>query len=468
MDLKLDPINTRYFELLRKKRSKPIKLAETDAISNSDTLAYSTAISPKTLLDYLPTTRYENLKESELLEFAKETTLVRRKMYAGIGSSIERKTHLMKHVPERKGELGAKATDLFFKIGDKRLSFAEAQILQGIRAVERKEYAKVVFEDLVSDETEGAVERVWDLKYSESSYGAFVKSSPILERTKSVVQANLPTLTPDGKTSFNRVAPGGHGFFGFEMILQILNTRRSSVAFISNGEDLAACPDPATVGWVVKENIPLCMVVTEKTEIDKKGGQLAVVAEKGSPKYVTLIETAQAKAGGQLNLFEELGLTVSKNSQSAYFNTNLALFNETILRERLVQLRDKVGEAKFFDAIAPDLIENWKEQTDKDGVKRKYLQLEGAMGSVYLNLDKLSREETGKPLVHFLLVSRNDRTKFFTPIKTAYDLYLQYYSGEYGWDPVRFCPIQKKSGQIPVVLAESDDVETVLTKFTRK
>lgn len=478
--MKLDLLNQRYFDLLSSKESKhssPYKIAAS-AKAESGATAYSTAIAPKELLQKLPTTAYESLGDPAYIGLAKKATVIRKKMFAGIGSSIERRTHLQKHRKNSSGELGAKGTDLYIPIVHPKdpsrkamVSFAEVQLLQGILAAEKKSFKKVVFEDLVSSETKKSLEEVWDLPClldPTRTYREYVASHASLSVGKTIVQANLPTLTEEGKPSLNRLAPGGHGFFGFEILQNLLSISKieeNTLSFLSNGEDLSAQPDAQVIGWMMEQKIPICMVVTEKTEIDKKGGQLATVVEPGGETYVTLIETAQAKAGGQLPLFEELGLSIKTGHQVAYFNTNLALFNESLLKEKIGALREKVGDQALWEALTPDVIHNWKEQVDKDGVKRKYLQLEGAMGSVLLNLDRLSRKVTGETLVHFLLISKAERSRFFAPVKTAFDLFLQYYSDKYSWDAERLCPINREPGRFPTVKLETDDVETVLSKF---
>lgn len=478
--MKLDDLNRRYFELLSSKEKEPTqsyKIAASPELYPEQPTAFSTAIIPKVLLKELPTTLYESLADPSYIGSAKKVIVKRKKMFAGIGSSIERKTHLQKHNRNSNGELGAKGTDLFITIphpkdANKRItvSFAEAQILQGILSAERA-FKKVVFENLVSTETQKSLETIWNqpcLLDSSKTYRQYIQDHPALELGNTVTQANLPTLTSEGKPSHNRLAPGGHGFFGFEVLQTLIENPKvtePTLSFLSNGEDLSAHPDAQIAGWMIERQLPICMVVTEKTAIDRKGGQLAVVMEPVGKTYVALVETAQAKAAGQLDLFESLGLSIKTEKQVAYFNTNLAIFNEGILKEKLEELRLAVGNEELWKALTPDVIHNWKEQTDKDGVKRKYLQLEGAMGSVLLNLDKLSRKVLGQPLVHFLLVSKNDRSRFFSPVKTAFDLFLQYYSDKYGWDSERMSPINKHPGRFPSINLETDDVETVLNQF---
>ena len=94
----------------------------------------------------------------------------------------------------------------------------------------------------------------------------------------------------------------------------------------------------------------------------------------------------------------------------------MALFNYDVLVPRIKKLVSEAGHDQFYEIIAPDLIQNSKEQTESDGLKRAYTQLEGAMGSVLLNLDRYYRQRYGEPLVYFVNVGRESRTDFFFPL----------------------------------------------------
>src|SRR5690606_14642666 len=143
--------------------------------------------------------------------------------------------------------------------------------------------------------------------------------------------------------------------------------------------------------------------------------------------YVTILEAGQAEKAGQKALFEQIGLSIKERDQIAFFNTNMAIFNFGELAPRLQALVAEVGMQKFREIISPDLIRNGKTQTDTDGVQRRYTQLEGAMGSSLLNLDRYWRSRYGEPLVRFINVERESRTRFFSPIKTAFDFYMQFH-----------------------------------------
>jgi len=212
-------------------------------------------------------------------------------------------------------------------------------------------------------------------------------------------------------------------------------TKLEIVSVIGNGEDLSSAPDAWMVDYMLEKKLPIVMITTDKTPIDLKGGQISLVREPDGEIYVSIVEQAQAKEAGQLELFEQLGLKVSADHRKAMFNTNMALFNYGELVPRMIDLVNSVGETEFLKIIAPDLISNWKEQTDSDGIVRKYLQLEGAMGSTLLNLDRYWRKKFHEPLVSFINVEQEYRTQFFSPIKTAFDFLIQFHSDRFALDP---------------------------------
>jgi hypothetical protein len=61
---------------------------------------------------------------------------------------------------------------------------------------------------------------------------------------------------------------------------------------------------------------------------------------------------------------------------------------------------------------SPDLIKNKKED---------FIQLESALGSVLLNLDRNARRKFGRRVVHFLNLDNDDRENFFRPLKKRED-----------------------------------------------
>lgn len=500
--LHTDDLNILYFLCLyqakcSKKKRQPIWICEENQHKEGKTIVYPTAIAPKAMLAQLPIVEHQSLTQSskDYASTAKSVTLWIKKMQAGTGTTITRGTYLSQLAggrPERRSRIriGAKGTDLFIHFKNNTslsISLAEAQILQAISDAQNQKFKKIILHDLVSKETEDSISRLWEkpsLIQPSLNYDQLIdllNQQGIIERSGQSIQALIPTLDETDQFSFNRTAPGGHGLFAFDALRaayqdELLPKTQVSplISSIGNGEDLSSTPDPTMVGWMVQENIPIAMITTEKTSNDLKGGQIALVYQEDGSPYVTIIEQAQAKEAGQENLFEKLGIDIKRNQQIAFFNTNMALFNYDVLRPKLKKLVAEIGESEFLKVVAPDLISNYKHQTDQDGVIRKYLQIEGAMGSCLLNLDRFWRDRYQEPLVHFINVDRQTRTRFFSPIKTAFDYFMQFHSDLFELNPKEMRLNHRRPGKIPsVTLIDSStqdryyqDVQTILESFS--
>jgi hypothetical protein len=219
------------------------------------------------------------------------------------------------------------------------------------------------------------------------------------------------------------------------------------------------------VAWMKDKQVPLAMVTTTKTHLDVKGGQMALYQEEGKT-FIGMVEKAQAEENDQLEPFEKLGLR--PGDAESFFNTNMVLVNYDILSPKLQKLMELVGEKKVLQAISPDLIRNKKSQIDMDGETRNYTQLEGAMGSAILNLDKLWRQEMHEPLVHILNVETEYRTDFFCPIKSAFDYWLQFHSDRFSLNTQTLRLENKSSKNLPAISLQHSyykDVENTLNTF---
>jgi len=447
---------------------------------------FPTAIAGKELMRHLPYVEYETLfKDKERFsEHALRARLWIKKMQAGTGSSITRTTYLadLLNVPKEKIKIGAKGTDLFIEVKDKRysgikknISLAEVQMLQSIVDSLKGIYSEIIFHDVVSVETKEAVNAIWNtpcLFDPAKTYFEYVRSTKGLIRFKESVQEYQQTVDDKGDLSSNRTSPGGHGFIAVEALCAAYlkdelpeNNHKHLIGVVGNGEDLGSTPDSVIFGWMLQEQIPIVMITTDKTELDMKGGQISLVKDNDGV-HVTIIEKAQAQAAGQLELFEKLGLR--KEDKKSFFNTNVAVFNYEVLVPLIRKLIEEVGEQEFMNIISPDLIQNAKQQKDKDGVVRTYIQLEGAMASSLLNLDRFWREHCGKPIVHFVNVGKQNRTRFFSPVKTAFDFFIQFHSDRFILDMDTMRLVDKRKGSLPLVELKNayyNDVNNVLGSF---
>ena len=326
----------------------------------------------------------------------REYTFTACKMHAGLGTSVVRAEHLWKKANRK--ELGSKGTDLFVNVEGQDLSLAILQ-LQQLKILEKtKKLKRVKLLNLVNPETEKIINEI----YNDSS-----------EYSSLVTQLKVPTIKSGGLLTDERLAPAGHGYLGFNLLLNIFHSPlEKEIISIGNGEDLNSTANLKMISWMVSKNIPIAMVTTNKKECDKKGGQIAVCHEKDQ-SYYTIVEKAQAEQAGQLEYFQELGLR--ENDHTSLFNTNIVILNVEAIKS-IFQNTKGLTKEDMLNALTPTLIENTKKQGGDD-----YIQLEGAIGSVLLNLDKFFRLNYSRPLVHFLNLDEKQREEFFIPIKKMED-----------------------------------------------
>jgi hypothetical protein len=406
-------INERYFEMLKSKASaKKEELPPMHCPENN----IHTGIIPLPIASHedrglLTVMNYEDLPtpSGKTSDFILNTV----KMQAGLGSSVKR-SDLIKKVQGR-DTLGAKGTDLYFDVLGKERSIAEIQLLQAYALAQKNSYKEVNYQSLVNEETTKAVAATWlELSSEGKSYQELFTQEEKVRRGSDLFQQKMPTIGENGELTTERMAPAGHGFLGFLEIIDIFeNDQEKILTTIGNGEDLNSTPDLKIMDWVAKNDIPIVMMTTTKTLADKKGGQISLV--KGEhPTYVTIVEKAQAEATNQLQYFEELGLRAG--DRESLFNTNIVIINKHALKEVFNRFLKDTSTEDFIQSIAPDVILNVKEQSGK-----KFTQLESALGSVILNLDKYMRLNFDQAVVSFLNLNVSDRTRFFMPIKKRED-----------------------------------------------
>ena len=257
------------------------------------------------------------------------------------------------------------------------------------------------------------------------------KSDRLRLAEQMIKQASLPTIDKTtGKATIERTAPGGHGQLGSMALQDALTIKlpqgKVLIRAIYNGDGPNNFPDQYIVGYMAKHRLPIIMISTTKTAIDKKGGQIGIQRLANGKEKTQMCELAQAKAAGQEDLFAAIGLpsedeSTYGQSNTQYFNTNIALINYTVLAPFLRELKQIIGPEKFAEIVTPDLIENEKEQSGKE-----FIQLEGAMGSALLNLngfiqttdDKkvkgLLKEHKLEKLLYIVNIDPQRRNQFFT------------------------------------------------------
>ncbi|MFC2049034.1 UTP--glucose-1-phosphate uridylyltransferase, partial [Elusimicrobiota bacterium] len=411
--------------------------------------------------------------------------MITNSMDGGIGSSLEREEYL-KGVQKRVGDitretLGSKSTDLFFWVerdGKKEsISIAEAKLLNSIEMARQGKVKGVVVQSLVSSVTKEAFEELLERVSLEDrlagkdrktgrSYRELVDELEGIESTDMLVQGALPTIDVEkDELTTDRLAPGGHGQWGVKFLLDALNGElpvdlpndgKSLISAIYNGDGINNSPDATMLGWMHRERVPMVMVTTTKTGLDRKGGQLGIVRQDGK-EWIDIMEKAQADSAGQGELFIDMGLTEGEAGEQ-YFNTNMLFFNWSVLVPFLLELKDIIGEKEFNRVISPTLIKNKKSQDGRD-----FVQLEGAIGSVVLSLNaylvttenkeiQASMKKHGiDQMVRILNVGEKDRTGFFTPVKNAFDFWLQFYSDLFEMDTENWELKSNRPGHLPSV-----------------
>ncbi|NUM57953.1 MAG: UTP--glucose-1-phosphate uridylyltransferase [Bdellovibrionaceae bacterium] len=465
--LNLDESNFAYLKMLLKlaydksNNDKPIKLFDPSKQESDSSVqtVYLVANAPDKLVSEINLTNYNDLlkRQAELIPLARGVTLNLHSMQAGTGTSVDRNSYLSKRlgIPSEKVRNGAKATDLYIPGTD--MSIAEALMHKAF--VKSDLYKGIIYTDLVSGETQDSIEKAWKHVSAERP------DMKGLRRGGKIIQHQIPTLNDQKQLSTNRLAPGGHGFFAINLIERLLAKTpaetKNQFSVISNGEDLSGSPDPLIVAHMKKNKIPIMMVTTEKTEIDLKGGQIGIAEGRNKNGqtffYPTIVEHAQAERADQKTFFEKMGLTVG--TRKSLFNTNMVIINEEVLAPLLRTEIEKIGLSNLFKEISPALIQNNKKQVDKDGVKRVYTQLEGAMGSIMLKLDQHFRSTNNIPLITFMNIEREHRTNFFAPIKTAFDYWMLLHSDRFEFNKETFTLKDLAPGFLPTIKLQDRETE---------
>ncbi len=490
--LQLDEINFTYFlALFEKNRTSGLnEFLKLYPATDGRLIAFPVGASatPQAINQKFMSVNYSDIEKGFDGSSARSTVLVLRKLQAGTGSSMARQKYFASRpeMPALLGinrndpKLGAKGTDLLVKIEHPRkpgtqveITIAELQLLQALHIAKSGFYSKLVIQDIVGPETQNRLNQIWhkpSLIDPHLTYAQLFETTTNVERAGSFFQGQVPTINEAGQVSLNRLAPAGHGLFAVDTLLTVAHAgpqaskeAHNRVTAISNGEDLNSLPDPVIVDWTVKNKIPIVLVSTTKTSIDHKGGLLTLVKDTETGElFLNVVETAVAKAAGQLDVFEKTDGLVS---------TNLTLFNHQVLGEKL----KKLSEAELLQAIFPDVVQNWKEQKDTDGVTRKYLQLEGTMGTSIMNLDRVFRKKFGEPLVYVVNIDADRRTDFFSPIKSAFDYFMQFHSDRFAINPGNYKLRHLGGEHLPAFLLKDpatndayyQDVQNVLSSFEK-
>jgi UTP--glucose-1-phosphate uridylyltransferase len=219
---------------------------------------------------------------------------------------------------------------------------------------------------------------------SSSVPGDFVQH----KEPKLLVDSLEPVEWPDDPSK--EWCPPGHGDLYTALLtsgmLEALLDGGFRYAFISNSDNLAAVLEPRVLAWIAREEIPFVMEVTERTEMDRKGGHIARRGDR-----FLLRETAQTP-DEDLDALQDIG-------RHRYVNTNNLWVDLRALRALLEEREGVLGLP---------LIVNKKTVDPGDKSTPEVFQLETAMGAA------VGVFEGARPL-------RVPRTRF-SPVKTTEDL----------------------------------------------
>lgn len=422
-----------------------------------------------------PITWYEALlpRAHSLREIAKTLTIEVVPMDGGKGSSVSRDSHRAKFAqsPADLAE-GSKATDLYdFSL---RTSLAEIRLLQVFADARDHVFKRIIVHGGLGPETVHSSDRLWKKSSfldRTKSYEEFARSLGNVERGENVVQSYGPSFDEANQLSMDRLTPYGHGFFAqfglepaFDPGLALSAEPSRKLRVIFNGEDEGGMPDELAMAYIYESGTPITLFATEKMPgVDKKGGLVGEKSPGTNHAAVTVVDTAQAEAAGQLDLFrsgegivstnemifnqdalrKEIAMGILDQGRKAY-QRRLAPgttvdFNDAGVRIRVLEL----GREILMQAATPDFIANAKKQ---DG--HEFIQPEGTISTAIFNLNQFWLENYGRGLVRVMAAGRENRARFFLPIKFAIDHIEK--SIRFKRDPRTFRLIDPTPGHRPV------------------
>ena len=186
------------------------------------------------------------------------------------------------------------------------------------------------------------------------------------------VQNREPKLRADDLTPVDWPAdpdlawcPPGHGDLYTAIttsgVLQQLLDAGFRYAFVSNGDNLGAVPDPAIAGWFAASGAPFASEVCRRTSADRKGGHLAVRRRDGQLVLRDSAQTAESDAAS----FGDITL-------HRYFNAN----NLWLDLHHLAETMQRTG-----GVLGLPMIRNEKNVDPNDKASPKVIQIETAMGA---------------------------------------------------------------------------------------
>lgn len=417
-------------------------------------------------------------------EGAKDVTVIAHEMNAGIGTSTIRDKYLARIGPQvGRGSnpiKGAKATDLYTSLPTRRghewVPTTEIKLNRVLQ--EQGYYKQVVLRPVINQQSKPSIDMLFDQPMFESrlqpehlarTYREYIHASEKVSIGPYVQQYDLPNVdTRTGQLTTERMAPGSHGQVAFAILHEMtsappIDPQAKAVRVIFNGDGINNFFSPQMVQFTAEE-AGVVMVTTQRLKADIKGGIIGGEQLENGMIVPQILERAQAEEVGQLAAFNALGVDDAQLSEllpadiatrhtsgEQYFNTNTALLNDTLLRQFFHRVKAEMGEPLLYQAMMPDLMHN---------PKGNFQQLEGAMGSVLLNLNRFvtldptanriwQEISKGKPFLRFINVDAEERDEYFTGTKYSPDHALFAESNQYVLDTHAWKIKNTRPGHIP-------------------
>ncbi|MDD5356031.1 MAG: UTP--glucose-1-phosphate uridylyltransferase, partial [Candidatus Omnitrophica bacterium] len=333
-------------------------------LANGENFIPSALLTEEERRTYLGAVDYADLAAQDLTqrysEAAKDVDMVANPLDGGLGAAVARKKYLNNRAqtePEiasrardARGDikLGAKGTDLAFDVTVNgityKISVAEIKLLRLLS--EASYYASTTYQPLISDDSKPSYEALLNkpcfFDPSKTYRQALAERGISLSDMEQFNTRSIPTADPDTKKlQDKKTTGGGHGQLGMMFLLRtltekIVDNTKSYIRAFFNGDGINNAPNRIIAGWMHKKNIPIVMITTTKTGIDKKGGQIGLEVFPDGSMAAGILELAQVPKD-QKETFYEMGITEGA-PHAQYFNTNIALINYSILAPFIQEL----------------------------------------------------------------------------------------------------------------------------------
>lgn len=382
--------------------------------------------------------------------------LLYQELQGGIGTGVERRDYLHHR---NLGKVTSKGMDLAFEVparGKKHfLSILEIRLLRLLRQAEKYDHISIQY--FINPENQAALDNLLDKPnfelvlngVSNKSYRQCLEEYKNVTLKHALLQKLNPTIEADtGELSEAHMAPAGHGELAtlslYHLATRPVSQSADTVRVYCKGNSVNEAPDESLVYWIANERIPIVMTARLRTPTDTYGGIYGLQKLPNGTEALQLFERYQADQTGQANEFLD-------SSYPQLYDTNTFLVNDAVLAPFLSELRRVIGDKAYRDIITSDLVENAKEIDGK-----KYIQLEGILGSPFLNLNRFvlgSQDERVQELKRkykldqlIYLVDVTTRQAASTSVKKGVDFWLYGHTDHFALDTTNWLLVNNRPG----------------------